>query len=71
MKSNTQVTRPNWLTDSRVSEMRQEIKECNNPYTDAELADIEYDSDFSDSGLDLKRLRAYHAIETLKKYNLL
>lgn len=71
MKSNTQIARPNWLTDSRIAEMRQEIKACNNPYTEAELANIECDSDFSDSGLNLKRLRAYHAIETLKKYNLL
>lgn len=68
MESNIQLKRPDWLTDSRIAEMRQEIKDCDNPYTDAELDDLEYDAD---DELDLKRLYAYHAIKTLTKYNLI
>lgn len=68
MESDTQNKRPDWLTDSRVAELRQEIKECDNPYTDAEVEAIPLDGD---DMIDFDRLNTHHAIKILKKYNLL
>lgn len=57
--------RPEWLTDKVVEELRHDIAICPNPYTDSEVANLEFDGN-----VDMKRDNAYMAIKTLNKYGI-
>ena len=77
MDSNTNLKRPDWLTEERIHELLQILEECDNPYTDQEIADFALDD-----GLDIytlecknapdpKRMDANFAVHALKEYGLL
>ena len=66
MELNTYPKRPDWLTDEVVKEMKQTLKDCQNPYTQEDIDDLEFDG-----AIDFKRLHAYDALEILSKYGLL
>lgn len=66
MASNIVLARPEWLTDELIEDMKKEVAECPNPYTEAEIAKLELDGD-----MDIKRYNAYVAKSTLTEYSLL
>ena len=63
MKSN--IARPKWLTDEAITELRNDIAKCPNPYTKEDVDNIELDGSF-----DAIRLNAYEAIDTLTYYGI-
>lgn len=65
MESNTSKPRPWWLTDEEIANLRQELKECPNPYTDEEELALEYDAPF-----DVMRSNAHTAKKILTKYGI-
>lgn len=72
MESNTQKKRPDWLTDEVVAEMKQAIKECDNPYTTSDeipFDGFELGGEYSE--LEWKRYIAFRYIKLLTIYNLL
>lgn len=66
MELNTYRPRPDWLTDDKIKRLKQDLIECPNPYTDEEVAELEYDGD-----VDIRRHNAYTAKKTLKHFGLL
>ncbi len=66
MALNTTSARPQWLTDELVEDMKKEVIECPNPYTEADVAALELDGD-----MDIKRYNAYVSKSTLTEYGLL
>ena len=66
MESDTNVKRPEWLTDEVIAEWKAYVAECDNPYTKEEVIALPFDGDY-----DMKRYRAYSAIEGLTKYGLM
>ena len=66
MDMNSNIKRPEWLTDEVIERYKVYLAECDNPYTDEELDEIGLDA-----MLDIERLRAYHARIVLEKYNLM
>ena len=65
MELNTYPKRPDWLTDNKIKELKKDLEECV-PYTEEELAELEYDGD-----VDIGRHNAYTALKTLKYFGLL
>ncbi len=65
MELNTNLKRPDWLTDKRIERLRQYIIACPNPY-------IENDPEINtlDGDLDMERYNAYYAIKILTKYEI-
>ncbi len=72
MESN--ISRPKWLTNSLISELKEIIKACPNPYTEEEVAELEswYWGDVEWLGFSSTDLRkkAYDARKLLSKYNI-
>ncbi len=66
MESNTTIKRPEWLTDEKIEEYRGYIADCDNPYTKEEVVALPFDG-----ARDMKRYRAYMAIEALTEYGLM
>ena len=66
MESNTSTKRPEWLTDDVIAEWRAWIAACDNPYTKEEVIALPFDGD-----RDMKRYRAYSAIEALTEFGLM
>ena len=65
MDFNTSLKRPDWLTDEEIADLRQELKECPNPYTDEEELALENDAPF-----DVARSNAHFAKKLLTKYGI-
>lgn len=63
MTLSTYPPKPDWLTDDKIKEFKQELKECPNPYTEEELSELEYDGD-----VDIERHNAYVAREILEHF---
>ena len=59
------ISRPKWLTDEVVEELRHDIEICPNPYTKKEVQELKLDGT-----VDMKRSNAYMAIKTLNKYGI-
>ena len=66
MDSNTQGSFPEWLTDEAISNLRNDLASCDNPYTQEEVEQLELDAP-----RDMKRYNAYVANKILTAYNLL
>lgn len=66
MDSNTNITKPDWLTDEKIAQFKADIKACSNPYTDEDFADSIPMGD----EMDLERWIAYNAKKTLDKYGI-
>ncbi len=58
--------RPQWLTDEAIASMRQDLKDCPNPYTDEDMANMEND----DPNFSIIRFGAYNAKRLLTKYGI-
>ncbi len=65
MELNTNLEKPDWLTEKRIETLRQDIVACSNPYTenDPEINTL-------DGELDMIRYNAYYAIKTLTEYGI-
>lgn len=59
------IPKPNWLTDELIEELKINIAECDNPYTDEEMDKIDFNS-----FIDWKRYNAAAANEILAKYGI-
>ena len=66
MGLNTDIKRPDWLTDDQIKTFKQYLKSCPEPYTEKEIKELELDASF-----DIKRHEAYLAKKILVKYGLL
>lgn len=60
------IPKPDWLTDELIEELKIDIAECDNPYTDEEMNKI----DFGGS-IDWKRYNATAAKDILLKYGII
>ena len=65
VSSTLNPNRPKWLTEDVIKELRHDIETCPDPYTDEEIATLEFDGK-----IDMKRDNAYMAIKTLNKYGI-
>jgi predicted kinase len=63
MESN--ISKPEWLTDEIIEDMRNDIAICSNPYTENDIDNLYFDGE-----LDQLRLNAYNAIKTLTEYGI-
>lgn len=59
------IPKPDWLTDELIEELKLNIAECDNPYTDEEVGKINFD-DY----IDWKRYNAAIAKDILTKYGI-
>lgn len=66
MDSNTNIPKPDWLTDDLIEELKIDIAECDNPYTDEEMDKIDFDG-----VIDWKRYNAAAAKDILLKYGII
>lgn len=66
MDMNSNIKRPEWLTDEVVERYKEYIAECDNPYTEEEMEEIPLDG-----MVDIVRWRAHHARIVLEKYGLM
>lgn len=41
------IQRPDWLTDELIEKLREEIKNCDNPYTHDEFRSLPFDGGYS------------------------
>lgn len=62
MDLNKNIPTPDWLTDELIEELKDSIAKCDNPYTDEEMAQIDFDGD-----MDWKRYNAAAAKDILLK----
>lgn len=66
MASNTQGVLPEWLTDEAISNLKNDLAVCDNPYTQKEVEQLELDAP-----RDMERYNAYVAKKILTAFNLL
>jgi hypothetical protein len=66
MASNTNIEKPDWLTDEKIAKFKTYIKACSNPYTDEDFAESIPMGD----EMDLKRYIAYYAKKILDQYGI-
>lgn len=66
MDLNKKIPTPDWLTDELIEELKINIAECDDPYTDEEMAQIDFDGD-----IDWKRYNAAAAKDILLKYGII
>ena len=66
MGLNTDIKRPDWLTEEAIADMRHDIEICDNPYTYEDIIALEFDG-----WCDSRRYNAYLAIDILSEYGLL
>ncbi len=66
MDSNTRKSLPEWLTDEAISDLRNDLAACSNPYTQEEVEQLELDAP-----CDMNRYNAYFAKKVLTTYHLL
>ncbi len=66
MDSNTPKSLPEWLTDDAITDLRNDLAACDNPYTQEEVEQLELDAPW-----DMTRYNAYFAKKVLSKYNLI
>lgn len=66
MDFNIQGALPEWLTDEAISNLRNDLASCNNPYTQEEVEQLELDAP-----RDMERYNAYVANKILTAFNLL
>ena len=59
------ISRPKWLTNEVIDDLRHDIEICPNPYTKKEIQELKLDGT-----VDMKRHNAYSAIKTLTKYGI-
>ena len=63
---NSNIPKPDWLTDELIEELKIDIAECDNPYTDEEMDQIDFDG-----SIDWKRYNAAAAKDILSKYGII
>ena len=63
MESN--ILKPDWLTDEVIENLRNDIVNCPDPYTKEDIEKWGLDEAF-----DVERLNAYEAIDTLTHYGI-
>ena len=66
MDTNTQKTRPDWLTAETIADLRNDLAACDNPYTQEEIEKLELDAP-----CNMARYNAYFAKKVLSAYNLI
>lgn len=64
MESN--IKRPDWLNEQRIAELKKEIDNCPNAYTEDDVKQIGLDEN-----CDLRRYNAYNAKQILTHYGII
>ena len=64
MESN--IKKPKWLTEQRIAELKKDIDNCPNTYTEDEVGQIGLDD-----ACDLRRYNAYNAKQILTHYGII
>ena len=62
---NSNIPKPDWLTDELIEELKDSISKCDNPYSDEEMEKIDFDG-----YIDWGRYNAAAAKDILSKYNI-
>lgn len=63
---NSNIPKPDWLTDELIEELKIDIAKCENPYTDEEMEKIDFDG-----YIDWDRYNAAAAKDILSKYGII
>ena len=66
MELNTYPPKPDWLTEEVIESLKEDLKNCPNPYTDKDIDELLFDGD-----LDIQRANAHTAKQVLEKYGLI
>ena len=66
MVTNTDLKRPDWLTDEVIAELRNDLAASPKPYTHEEVCNLGFDGT-----MDTARYDAYKAKTILEKFGLI
>lgn len=66
MATDSNIRRPDWLTESEIERLKSYIASCPSPYTKEEVANLSLDGN-----VDIIRWQAYEAKRILTKYGVI